>query len=327
MNAIIDSPNNQFVYKFILIFFCFRFRRSASPERSYPGKGLERTQRARSHDRAINPPDDFGLARSVLNERYFEEQASRSKSLDNLANQFGLSTSSKLNKRYQHHGSAQDQEDPKWEDLHGLSTKTSLNDRYFSQPDLLTNRRLSNNLRPMPGTEKLDQEFEIEMSKHGRHGNPRFVKSGGKRRDAKSSAMSDTSEAPSIASHIKRVRVPSQASDVDQFLDDLFSPVLDGQPMDDGLSDAKSLAASMRGGGGGNDDDTDKEVANLSRANSMNSADSKSSTLSGLTKAKAVAPLIQGGKETPPAEEGEDKQPQKSADNVGFQPIQGNNTR
>ena len=50
-----------------------------------------------------------------------------------------------------------------------------------------------------------------------------------------------------IASHIKRVRVPSQASDVDQFLDDLFSPVLDGQPMDDGLSDAKSLAASMRG--------------------------------------------------------------------------------
>ena len=118
-------------------FLCFRFRRSASPERSYPGKGLERTQRARSHDRAINPPDDFGLARSVLNERYFEEQASRSKSLDNLANQFGLSTSSKLNKRYQHHGSAQDQEDPKWEDLHGLSTKTSLNDRYFSQPDLI----------------------------------------------------------------------------------------------------------------------------------------------------------------------------------------------
>ena len=318
--------NNQFV-QIHSNFLCFRFRRSASPERSYPGKGLERTQRARSHDRAINPPDDFGLARSVLNERYFEEQASRSKSLDNLANQFGLSTSSKLNKRYQHHGSAQDQEDPKWEDLHGLSTKTSLNDRYFSQPDLLTNRRLSNNLRPVPGTEKLDQEFEIEMSKHGRHGNPRFVKSGGKRRDAKSSAMSDTSEAPSIASHIKRVRVPSQASDVDQFLDDLFSPVLDGQPMDDGLSDAKSLAASMRGGGGGNDDDTDKEVANLSRANSMNSADSKSSTLSGLTKAKAVAPLIQGGKETPPPEEGEDKQQQKSADNVGFQPIQGNNTR
>ena len=68
--------------------------------------------------------------------------------------------------------------------------------------------------------------------------------------------------------------------------------------------------------GGGNEDDvTDKEVASLSRANSMNSADSN---LSGLSKAKAVAPLIQGGKETP------DEEQQKTAtDNVGFQPIQG----
>ena len=60
--------------------------------------------------------------------------------------------------------------------------------------------------------------------------------------------MSDTSETPSLASHVRRVRVPSQASDVDQFLDDLFMPVLDGN-IDDGLSDARSLAASMRGGG------------------------------------------------------------------------------
>ncbi len=35
---------------------------------------------------------------------------------------------------------------------------------------------------------------------------------------------------------------------MDQFLDDLFMPVLDGN-IDDGLSDARSLAASMRGGG------------------------------------------------------------------------------
>ena len=40
---------------------------------------------------------------------------------------------------------------------------------------------------------------------------------------------------------MRRVRVPSQASDVDQFLDDLFNPVLDG------LSDARSLAASIKG--------------------------------------------------------------------------------
>lgn len=35
--------------------------------------------------------------------------------------------------------------------------------------------------------------------------------------------------------------MPSQASDVDQFLDDLFNPVLDQ------LSDARSLAASIKG--------------------------------------------------------------------------------
>ncbi|XP_050093030.1 unconventional myosin-XV [Anopheles aquasalis] len=90
---------------------------------------------------------------------------------------------------------------------------------------------------------------------------PRFVKSqyAGKRTagshslkyaeksefSVRSSAMSDTSEAPSLASHVRRVRVPSQASDVDQFLDDLFSPVLDGSL--DELSDARSLAASIRG--------------------------------------------------------------------------------
>lgn len=58
--------------------------------------------------------------------------------------------------------------------------------------------------------------------------------------------MSDTSEAPSLASHVRRVRVPSHASDVDQFLDELFSPVLD--PNLDEMSDARSLAASIKGG-------------------------------------------------------------------------------
>ena len=88
-----------------------------------------------------------------------------------------------------------------------------------------------------------------------RTGNPRFIKSHHahrKRYVLRSSAMSDTSEAPSLASHVRRVRVPSQASDVDQFLDDLFMPVLDGN-IDDGLSDARSLAASMRGGGDSKD--------------------------------------------------------------------------
>lgn len=52
-----------------------------------------------------------------------------------------------------------------------------------------------------------------------------------------------------MASHVRRVRVPSnvdQFSDVDQYLDDLFSPVLDGSL--DELSDARSLSTSIRGG-------------------------------------------------------------------------------
>lgn len=53
----------------------------------------------------------------------------------------------------------------------------------------------------------------------------------------RSSAMSDTSEAPSLASHVKNVRIPSHTSDLDQYLDDLFNPVLDGNL--DELSDAR----------------------------------------------------------------------------------------
>merc|ERR1719400_380269 len=94
-------------------------------------------------------------------------------------------------------------------------------------------------------------EYPAERPVGANRRNMKFIKSqhAHKKRDGlRSSAMSDTSEAPSLASHVRRGRVPSQASDVDQFLDDLFMPVLDGN-IDDGLSDARSLAASMRGGG------------------------------------------------------------------------------
>lgn len=55
-----------------------------------------------------------------------------------------------------------------------------------------------------------------------------------------SSAMSDVSEAPSLASHVKGVKLPSHASEsIDQYLDELFNPVLDGNL--DELSDVRSL--------------------------------------------------------------------------------------
>ncbi|KAG1658544.1 putative ATP-dependent RNA helicase DDX5 [Nymphon striatum] len=65
-------------------------------------------------------------------------------------------------------------------------------------------------------------------------------------RTGHSSAMSDTSESPSLASHVRGIKVPSHTSDLDQYLDDLFNPVLDGN-LDD-LSDIRSLAASIKGG-------------------------------------------------------------------------------
>ncbi|RWS29427.1 myosin XV-like protein, partial [Leptotrombidium deliense] len=66
----------------------------------------------------------------------------------------------------------------------------------------------------------------------------------------RSSGLSDTSEAPSLASHVKNVKIPSHTSDLDQYLDDLFNPVLDGNL--DELSDARSLAASIKGGSNDN---------------------------------------------------------------------------
>ncbi|XP_064478725.1 unconventional myosin-XV-like isoform X2 [Ornithodoros turicata] len=72
---------------------------------------------------------------------------------------------------------------------------------------------------------------------------------------ARSSALSDTSEAPSLASHVKNVRIPSHTSDLDQYLDELFNPVLDGNL--DEMSDARSLAASLKGEDLGLDDAVD----------------------------------------------------------------------
>ncbi|KAH6942820.1 hypothetical protein HPB50_010767 [Hyalomma asiaticum] len=49
-----------------------------------------------------------------------------------------------------------------------------------------------------------------------------------------------------LASHVRNVRIPSHTSDLDQYLDDLFNPVLLDGGLDE-LSDARSLAASLRG--------------------------------------------------------------------------------
>ncbi|XP_017002294.2 unconventional myosin-XV isoform X1 [Drosophila takahashii] len=197
---------------------------------------------------------------SALNERYFEREPSpggggaggqgsqaksRSKSLDDLlAGDIAPS----------HQTVDCDSQEP----LHTLGLSESrLNDRYHS----------AERLAPM-GKETAPRYQKSQhagrrshAASHGSHSSKYADKA---EYATRSSAMSDTSEAPSLASHVRRVRVPSQASDVDQFLDDLFSPVLDGSL--DELSDARSLAASIRGGGGHlsmEEDEGESEIEDL----------------------------------------------------------------
>lgn len=153
---------------------------------------------------------------SALNDRYFEAEKSRSRSLDDLLNSDAPDTNPTP-------------EPQPLKDL-GLS-ESKLNDRYHSA------ERLAPLREPPPRFVKAGKRSA------GSHSSKYVERS---EMSIRSSAMSDTSEAPSLASHVRRVRVPSQASDVDQFLDELFSPVLDGSL--DELSDARSLAASIRGG-------------------------------------------------------------------------------
>lgn len=205
-----------------------------SPQRESPKISNNSPVRKSSHE---------ALSRnSALNERYFDVEKVRSRSLDNL-----LSS----------------EQEPNPLATLGLS-QSRLNDRYHSVEQLAP-------IEPVIATSnymgKPEIEFEypdVSSISTSNRGGPRYIKSQyvGKKAPpgshssraqiekselgVRSSAMSDTSEAPSLASHVRRVRVPSQASDVDQFLDELFSPVLDGNL--DELSDARSLAASIKGG-------------------------------------------------------------------------------
>ncbi|XP_026324836.1 unconventional myosin-XV isoform X2 [Hyposmocoma kahamanoa] len=198
----------------------------------------EETQAKNSNEYSRKISHDILSRESALNERYFDQSSDkvRTRSLDNLLGDNPAPQPTKL------------------ADL-GLS-QSRLNDRYHSVE----------RLGGAPSVTSSKGALEIEYGTGSRGPPSRYIKSqyAGKRAPAgsqssrayiekssefggvRSSAMSDTSEAPSLASHVRRVRVPSQASDVDQFLDDLFSPVLD--PNIDELSDARSLAASIKGG-------------------------------------------------------------------------------
>lgn len=160
---------------------------------------------------------------SALNERYFDNEKSRSRSLDDLMNSDTEPSQPEVMEIKQ-----------PLNDL-GLSG-SRLNDRYHSAERLVPMKQ------PAPNTKFLKPPYVGKRTSSSTHSSKYMDRSD---MLIRSSGMSDTSETPSLASHVRRVRVPSQASDVDQFLDDLFSPVLDSNL--DELSDARSLAASIRG--------------------------------------------------------------------------------
>ncbi|CRK99256.1 CLUMA_CG012669, isoform A [Clunio marinus] len=182
---------------------------------------------------ALRPPQrktsiDLLSRSSALNERYFDVDKSRSRSLDDLLNS--------------------DSERPSVIETPNIDqplntlglSESRLNDRYLSSDRFVSLKQHQHQQQQPPIVSR-----QMKLSSMGR----RITNSNSIRHDrsdlVRSSGMSDTSECASLASHVRRVRVPSQASDVDQFLDDLFSPVLDGNL--DELSDARSLAASIRG--------------------------------------------------------------------------------
>ena len=117
---------------------------------------------------------------------------------------------------------------------------------------------------------------------------------------------------------------------MDQFLDDLFMPVLDGN-IDDGLSDARSLAASMRG-----NDDSDSEVTSMLEFKRIGSIRRRSllPQVSGdgdeellcLSRVSQLVTRIQGGGSPSPSQ----NSPRKTSDftpmtssAMGFHPIPG----
>lgn len=147
----------------------------------YNQRSFEPAQRKTSHDL---------LSRSsALNERYFEIDKSRSRSMDDLLGGDGG------NEVIPHIPAPV-------EPLANLGLSESrLNDRYHST------ERLAPIISKEPAPSRYQKSQYAGRRSAGSHSSKYMERS---EYATRSSAMSDTSEAPSLASHVRRVRVPSQ---------------------------------------------------------------------------------------------------------------------
>ncbi|XP_022256851.1 uncharacterized protein LOC111089173 [Limulus polyphemus] len=245
-----------------------------------PKDGLSKTSKLNQRyeePTAVEDPRDSLSKTSKLNQRY--TKGGDGDHLDELANsirlnpqyndQFDpLSETSRLNKRYietkvrqpgKPHPAVQSSN--KMDQL-GL-TSSALNDRYFSQSGLIRppdshksgfslqgrqgqitsvkdrpcQKQLESLLPSSFGMRDPDQAYTLLNNTTTEH--VKFLPSNS--HFSQNDQISDTSETLSLSSHVRNVHVPSQTSDLDQYLDELFNPVLDGDV--DEMSDARSLAA------------------------------------------------------------------------------------
>ena len=179
--------------------------------------------KSRSLDNLLGQDNAFGLSESRLNQRY------RGGGDGGGGGQTELSPEDLEMESISQRGGRRE----RWDDV-GLEQqrgRSKGSDRYFSQPDLMDKASPANNKSPshqngggkarsqtnMTRLEDVDYPANPDgaPSKVGRsrlHGHPKHVKGQFRKGEKynRSSAMSDTSEAPSIASHVRRVRVPSQ---------------------------------------------------------------------------------------------------------------------
>ncbi|GLH06473.1 Unconventional myosin IC [Gryllus bimaculatus] len=289
-------------------------RKSALNDRYFENKGRSRSM-DNLLESDIPPPrklESLGLSRSRLNDRYHSVEKVNLTTTSSNDVSMTMMLTAVSNKEYMTKSEALLEDNLESVSQRGdNSRKYSLNNSRATDLNLNGHSPSSPVLGQLPSdlldTPRGDLEFDYhELASQTRSeddkgsyvkGHPRYIKShyAGKRAapgshssrayietrnsekseyGGKSSALSDTSEAPSLASHVRRVRVPSQASDVDQFLDDLFMPVLDGNL--DELSDARSLAASIKGGG-------DRKVSQANNLDPDHIVDNEVATLTGST--------------------------------------------
>uniref|UniRef100_A0A8D9AYW5 Unconventional myosin-XV n=1 Tax=Cacopsylla melanoneura TaxID=428564 RepID=A0A8D9AYW5_9HEMI len=212
--------------------------------------------RSRSLDNLLTPMsigmpsklETMGLSKSRLNDRYHSmeriQESVITEDMTELKNKLQQQEDEDIMESVSQRG-----ENRKYSLTGESSDNLNINNQLdFDYPDVGGNRSEDDRSYIRGHPRFIKSQYAGKRAAPGSHSSKAQIEtrhSDNKSEAAKSSAMSDTSEAPSLASHVRRVRVPSQASDVDQFLDDLFSPVLDQ------LSDARSLAASIKGGGKG----------------------------------------------------------------------------